>query len=220
MKPGNMDRLALPNSWLNKMPLQGRSRASSLRMLAAANDLMIERGSEDFSLQEICARGRVSTGSIYLRFGCRDNLVSAALSDQLTKIGEEEVAMMVNLQHRSPTLHRFMPLYIEAYAEVLQKYTIILRLATARASRDPIVAEIGKASARHSATSGTAAILNYAQEFGGGHHWTKANSVYQIICATLVRHLGIDTNKGRESDWNVLKEELSTMCLAYLIHAK
>lgn len=189
-------------------------------MLSAAHDLMIERGSENFSLQDICTRGKVSIGSIYLRFGCKDNLVIAVLSDQLMKIGDEEAAMVLNLQRRSSALHIFMPLYIEAYADILRRYAITLRLAMARASRDPVVAEMGKASARRSAANGTAAMLNYGQEFGGTNHWIKANAVYQIIFATLARHWSIDTNTDRENDWNALKNELSMMCLAYLVHVR
>ena len=44
---------------MSRKPQQGRSRASLERMLAAARELMIERGSEEFTLQEVSQGGDV-----------------------------------------------------------------------------------------------------------------------------------------------------------------
>ena len=71
--------LAVAN--VSRRPQQGRSKASLERMLAAARELMLERGSEEFTLQEVSERGQVSIGSIYLRFESKDNLVRGVIAE-------------------------------------------------------------------------------------------------------------------------------------------
>ena len=65
---------------VSRKPQQGRSKASLERMLAAGRELMLERGSEEFTLQEVSERGQVSIGSIYLRFESKDNLVRGVIA--------------------------------------------------------------------------------------------------------------------------------------------
>ena len=43
-----------------RAPVQGRSKASYERMLVAAEGLMVSRGSDDFTLQEVSKKGKVS----------------------------------------------------------------------------------------------------------------------------------------------------------------
>ena len=47
---------------VSRRPQQGRSKASLERMLEAAKGLMLELGSEDFTLLEVSKRGNVSIG--------------------------------------------------------------------------------------------------------------------------------------------------------------
>lgn len=57
-------------------PLQERSRASTDRVLAAAEELLAEKLLEELTLAEILERAGVSVGAFYARFGNRDGLVS------------------------------------------------------------------------------------------------------------------------------------------------
>ena len=129
---------------MSRKPQQGRSRASLERMLAAARELMIERGSEEFTLQEVSQRGNVSIGSIYLRFESKDNLVRAVIADSDVEIGAAEGAMFAMLRGECSSLGTFVPRYVEAYAEVLRQFAPLLRLSMERASFDPQVSGPGK----------------------------------------------------------------------------
>ena len=74
---------------MSRRPQQGRSKASLERMLFAARELMLERQSEEFTLQDVSARGNVSIGSIYLRFESKDNLVRAVIFNALEEIAAD-----------------------------------------------------------------------------------------------------------------------------------
>jgi AcrR family transcriptional regulator len=129
---------ALAVGSVSRKPMQGRSKASLERMLAAARDLMIERGSEEFTLQEVSQRGNVSIGSIYLRFESKDNLVRAVIANALEEIGRDEKAMIDRLA-ACRTLDEFVPRFVESYAEVLRINAPLLRLCMQRAAYDPLV---------------------------------------------------------------------------------
>src|ERR1043165_8347775 len=101
---------------VSRKPQQGRSRASLERMLAAARELMVERGNEEFTLQEVSQHGNVSIGSIYLRFESKDNLVRAVIANALDEIAAEEDLMLDSVRAKSRSLAEFVPNYVEAFA--------------------------------------------------------------------------------------------------------
>ncbi|UVO53108.1 TetR/AcrR family transcriptional regulator [Sphingomonas sp. SUN039] len=206
---------------VSRKPQQGRSKASLERMLAAAEQLMIERGCEDFTLQEVSQRGNVSIGSIYLRFDSKDNLVRAVISDHLERMKEEEDRMLAVVTE-SASLNSFVAAYVEAYAELLKQHAPLLRLTMKRAENDPQVSEPGKRVALRVEDLSTAAMMAYADEMGGKDKELKANSSFHVIFATLARQLSLGSTgeSVHDYDWSQLKRELGRMCLAYLKHAR
>jgi AcrR family transcriptional regulator len=203
---------------LNKTPQQDRSKASLERMLSAARELMLERGNEEFTLQEVSQRGNVSIGSIYLRFESKDNLVRSVIADANRDIGAAEDTMFEVLKANCSSLGEFVPRFVEAYAEVLRTKAPLLRLSMERASFDPLVSKPGKARANAAAAAATAALLIYESEIAGPDQKTKAESAFHVIFATLARRLSLGSTGESvyENDWELLKQELGKMCLAYL----
>ena len=203
---------------VSRKPQQGRSKASLERMLATARELMLERGSEEFTLQEVSQRGNVSIGSIYLRFESKDNLVRAVIANALDEITSEEAIMLGKLKAQCRSLGEFVPLYVEGYAEVLRVNAPLLRLSMQRASFDPLVAAPGKEHALRATRDGTQAMLLYKNDMVGGDCELKALSSYYIIFATLARQLSLGSTgeSAHGYDWEQLKCELGRMCLAYL----
>ena len=211
--------LAVAN--VSRRPQQGRSKASLERMLAAARELMLERGSEEFTLQEVSERGQVSIGSIYLRFESKDNLVRGVIAEALEALSAEETALLGRLAADCPNLAAFVPRYVEGYAEVLRQHAPLLRLTMERASFDPLVSAPGKEHAQRAERQSTEAMLAHAAEFGGddaADHRVKAQSAYHIIFATLARQLSLGSSGEavHDYDWSLLKREMGRMGLAYL----
>ena len=203
---------------VSRKPQQGRSKASLERMLAAGRELMLERGNEEFTLQEVSERGNVSIGSIYLRFQSKDNLVRGVIANALETLAAAEAAMLEELARDCKTLAEFVPAYVEAYAEVLRQHAPLLRMTMERASYDPLVSAPGKEHALRAERTCTEAMLVHAGEFGGKDNKVKAQSAYHIIFATLARQLSLGSSGEavHDYDWNLLKRELGRMCLAYL----
>lgn len=203
---------------VSRKPQQGRSKASLERMLAAGRELMLERGSEEFTLQDVSERGNVSIGSIYLRFESKDNLVRGVIAEALEALAAEEKKLLEKLARDCNTLAKFVPAYVEGYAEVLRQHAPLLRLTMERAAFDPLVSAPGKENALRAEEEATEAMLAHAKEFGGKDNRLKAHAAYNIIFATLARQLSLGSTGEavHDYDWSLLKRELGRMCLAYL----
>lgn len=206
---------------VSRKPQQGRSLASLKRMLEAARDLMLERGNEEFTLQEVSDRGKVSIGSIYLRFESKDNLVRGVIAEALEALADAETALVQRLGEGCSDLSSFMFQYVEGYAEVLREHAPLLRLTMERAEYDPQVAMPGRQHALRAETEATTAMLTHADEFGGDgpdDYKVKAQSGYHVIFATLARQLSLGSNGEavHAYDWSQMKRELARMCVAYL----
>lgn len=206
---------------VSRKPQQGRSLASLKRMIAAARELMLELGNEDFTLQEVSERGHVSIGSIYLRFESKDNLVRGVIAEALDALAKEETELVQRLKDDSTDLANFMYEYVEGYAEVLRKHAPLLRLTMERAEYDPLVATPGKQHALRAEKDATDAMLAHTDEFGGddpADNKIKAQSSYHVIFSTLARRLSLGSSGEavHAYDWQRMKRELARMCVAYL----
>ena len=208
----------LAASAVSRQPRQGRSKESFERMLAATRELMLERASEEFTLQDVSERGAVSIGSIYLRFESKDNLIHAVIAAALTAIGPSEAAMLDEVAAASKTLAEFVPLYVERYSQLLADHAPMLRLVMQRASFDPAVSGPGKATAAQTARASVEAMLRYREEMPAADPAAKALAAYHIIFATMARHLSLgSTAEGADqAAFGALRVELAEMVLAYL----
>lgn len=206
---------------VSRTPQQGRSKASLERMLAAAEKLMIERGNEDFTLQDVSRSGDVSIGSIYLRFESKENLVRAVIASHLQRIERVEEEMVADVRARSHTLAEFMHNFVDAYAEFLRQHAPMLRLGMDRARHDPLVSGPGKATAARAARMSADAMLAYRDEVRGADAELKAYSAFNMIFSTLARQLSLGSSAeiADDLDWIVLKTQLARMAIAYLSSA-
>lgn len=205
-----------PAVTLGRTPLQGRSKASLERMLRAARDLILERGNEDFTLQDVGRRGKVSIGSIYLRFASKDQLVNAVLTEAMQELVSSEEAMIANLSRGCTGLDDFVPRYVEAYADVLRTHAPLLRLTMRRAEHDPVIAANGKRAALKSEHDMIETICRFAGNTPD--MITRARAAYYVVFATLARELSLGSSGEAVTnyEWPVMMRELGRMCLAYL----
>ena len=201
-----------------RQPMQGRSRASFERMLAAAEALMAERGSDDFTLTDVSKAGKVSIGSIYCRFDSKDALihaVQARFSDTLEADQEKAVR---DAEARATDLDSLVALLVDNIAETLRSHAAILRPLMVRATADPIVAARGKEGYARLAAHVERALTARGDEIVHCDPKRAIASCFRILYAAIARYLGFGSATGAawEGDWQVLKEDLGFMCAAFL----
>lgn len=199
-------------------PQQGRSRASFERMLAAAEALLAERGSDDFTLKEVGLRGKVSIGSIYCRFDGKDDLVRAVQARVLERVNAEQLAMVETARREARDLVTLVNQLVESMAEILRGYAEVMRPFMLRASTDALVAELGKRRYAEVADAVYAALLDHRDEIRQPDAERAVRSAYRILYSAIARYLGFGSALGSawDGDWVVLKEDLARMLAAFL----
>ena len=199
-------------------PQQGRSRASYERMIGAAEALLRERGSDDFTLLEVSKLGKVSIGSIYNRFASKDDLVRAVQSRVLVAVDQEQRDLIDVAEARAGNLDELVVLIVDGIAEVLLRHADLMRPMMWRAGIDPIVSAAGKRSYNEVAELVCGALLVHRSEILQPDPERAVASAYRIAYAAIARYLGFGSAPGTaaEGDWGVLKEDLGHMLAAFL----
>ena len=206
----------------SREPLQGRSKASFERMLSAAAKLLVERGSDDFTIADVSKTGKVSIGSIYGRFDSKDDLIRAVQARALAEIDAEMADGLTRAASKSTTLDELVSNLIETLAEILRKHSDIFRPLMIRATFDEVIATVGKKSYAETERQFRETILARADEIHHPDPERAVRSVFRIVYAAIARYLGIgsSTTAAWEGDWQVLKEDLEVMSSAFLRHGK
>jgi len=182
---------------------------------------MVARGSDEFTLQDVSKRGRVSIGSIYNRFESKDALIHAV---QLRVMERHETLMIAQIDaaragaHDLPTL---VVALIEALAETLRAHADQLRPLMQRANTDAMVAATGKTYYANTAGAVKGALLLHAADICQPDPLRAVDSAFRMIYAAIARYLGFGsaTTAAWEGDWIVLKQDLARMIAAFLTTA-
>ena len=202
----------------SREPQQGRSRASYERMLAAARELLIQRGNDEFALTDVAKLGKVSIGSIYCRFDSKDALLAAVQHQALAGIDAEQLSIISEARESATDLRDLVMRLVEGLAESLKAHAPILRPFMLRAQIDSGTSDQGKASYGLIAEAVHAALLSYREEVRHPEPERAAASAFRIMYAAIARYLGFGAvaETAGEGDWADLKTDLGHMCAAFL----
>ena len=201
-----------------RIPQQGRSRASFERMLTTAEELMRQRGSDEFTLNEVAKHGKVSIGSIYCRFDSKDDLVHVVQLRVLERVDTEMLATIGAVQQQGGDLIDMVHDLVRSIADVLRNYAEVMRPLMLRASGDPVIASIGKRSYVRTSNAVIEALLTCRDEIHHPDPRHAADAGFRILYASIARYLGFGSSldAAGEGDWNELKNDLGDMLAAYL----
>lgn len=204
-----------------RAPVQGRSKASYERMLAAAEALLASRGSDDFTLQDVSKKGKVSIGSIYNRFESKDALLHAV---QLRVLERHEQAMRVRIDQAragASNLETLVVALVDAVSETLRDDADLMRPLMQRATNDPLVAATGKTYYASTSNAVKGALLVHAADMRQPDPLRAVDTAYRVLYAAIARYLGFGSSATAawEGDWGVLKQDLARMIAAFLVTA-
>lgn len=202
-----------------RAPVQGRSRASYERMIAAAESLMAAQGSDEFTLQEVSRKGKVSIGSIYNRFESKDALLHAV---QLRVLDRHDAKMRERIaaaRAKADRLETLVIALVEAVAETLRENADVLRPLMQRAGIDPKVAVTGKTYYANTANAVKGALLMHVADIRQPDPVRAVDTAYRVLYAAIARYLGFGSaaTAAWEGDWDVLKQDLARMIAAFLV---
>ena len=200
-----------------RAPLQGRSKASYERMLAAAEQMLASTGSDEFTLNEVSKVGSVSIGSIYNRFESKEALIHAVQLRILGRLDEAMHARLAAARETAGNLDELVVALVDAVAETLREFADLMRPLMARAGSDSIVAQTGKVSYVDTVRAFTDALLEYHADIRQPDAARAVDSAFRVLYAAVARYMGFGAPTAAwEGDWPVLKQDLARMIAAFL----
>ena len=188
-------------------------------MVAAAEQLMRNRGTDEFTLTEVCKLGKVSMGSIYHQFESKDDLIHAVQDKMLLNLGVAQREMIERSVEGAKNLPELLSNLVEGIGESLREHAPILRPIMLRSATDERVWQTGTSAYSSVAALVDQAILARRDEISHPNPEHAVSAAFSIAYAALARFLGLGTpgsSNGDLMEWHALKQDLSFMCLAFL----
>lgn len=166
----------------DEIPLRADAQLNKERILAAAEDVFLERG-VGVSLDEVARRAGVGIGTLYRRFPSREDLLAAAYSARFLALAETSRARAVDLD----PVRAF-----RAYLEELVRYSNVYRGFAASLG---VVLQIGTPGCLATSEEG-ARLLRAAQEAGGIRPDISFNDV---VCVATAISLATEQDSAAEA---------------------
>jgi AcrR family transcriptional regulator len=199
-------------------PKQERSRASLERILAAATQLLQDRGYDGLTLNDVSRLSGVSIGAIYGRVTDKEGLVRAVQVRVMETLEREQRDIIEDPRWNGLGLKDLIPPLFDDLAEFLRRHAAILRAFMMRAAQDPVIASVGKRSAIALRDGVETLLLQRRGEIRHPDPDRAAAACFNAAYSTLTRYLGLGTEleAAGEGDWAHLKFDTGLMAVCFL----
>src|SRR3954454_20604819 len=147
-------------------PLQNRSRETLERVLDAGESLLVERGWDGFTVQEVSRRSKVSIGSIYARAPSKEALLLAIYDRATDRMAQENDASLTPDPHwEGLDAREVIMRATREMAEHMLRNQEMLRVFMNRSPVDPVIRERGASTIRQLASRYEELLLRHDDEF-------------------------------------------------------
>jgi AcrR family transcriptional regulator len=208
---------ALPDAAVPNPPRQRRSRESLERVLEAGVQLLGETDYDGFTLGELSRRAKVSVGSIYARFGSKDDLFLALQDVIQARVRDEQAAAFAALDHAHPG--ETIEAAVGALADVTRRHAAVLRVLMVRSAIDERTRDSGSRAAGGVAELFCAAILAHREAIVHPDPELATDIAFRMVFSTLARRVifGPTFESKRRIGFDRFVAEQATLCRAYLL---
>jgi AcrR family transcriptional regulator len=193
-------------------PLQARSRKALAKVLAAAEEVLVADGFDDFTMTAVADRAGVSVGAIYRRFDGREQLLAAVKNRLLSQL-EEDLAE--RLRTADPSLEGV----VEAFATTT---------AGAFAAAGPVWPDLLRSAGKSLEERGREALESVRQLFEQASRPYRGQvcrsdpaaalaAVERMITGALIHRAAMQSSSRDNIPVQEYARQLSDMAIAYLL---
>ncbi|GAA5051604.1 AcrR family transcriptional regulator [Thermocatellispora tengchongensis] len=201
-----------------RAPKQERSRLSFERAQDAVVALLVEHGSDSFTLAEVAERAGVSIGSMYTRVASKDDLILAVQQREMARIEEETRRALDGPPSADVPFPEVVRGLVVSTGELLRSNAGIMRPFMLRANTDPEVARLGKQSSQVLAGLFRARLLGRPDAIRHAQPDRAVRWCFTMVYSVLARYLGLGSSpeSAGEGDWDELLDDLAETVTLYL----
>lgn len=204
-----------------RQPRQNRSKASQEKIFSGAINLLTECGPEEFTLQELSKRTKVSVGSIYYRFDNKEVLLSELQKREYKKIYQALADTMNRIEQQKLDLTLTLLTANRAYADHLKDNAPLIRAFMKIALTDKIISTTGTHIYHQSQALYENLILANADEIKRTDKEKAVHSCFRILHVSFARYLGFGSLEPITDNlsWQELLDEVVEIQRYYLLSA-
>lgn len=208
---------SLPDTAIPHPPRQRRSREALERVLQAGVELLGETDYDGFTLGELSRRAQVSVGSIYARFGSKEELFLALQDVIQARLLEEQGAAFTALGDAGPG--EAIDASVGVLAAATRRHAAVLRVLMVRSAVDERTRESGSRSVGRLAELFTGAVLAQRDAIAHPDPELAADIAFRMVFSTLARRVifGPTFESKRRIAFDRFVAEQATLCRAYLL---
>ena len=206
-------------SALPRPPRQRRSRESSERVIKAGLELLDELEYDSFTIAEVSRRAGVSVGSIYARFGSKDDLFLVLHDRAMEEVEREHRAAFEAIAWAELDDRESIRRAVHALTDVFRRHASMLRVFMLRGALDPLVLARGSAAVREVQSAFAAGVLTHRAAVRHPDPELALDVFFRMAFAVLARRIvyGPVHESGRPLSWDELSDEVAELCAAYLL---
>ena len=179
-------------------PKQQRSRLSFDRIQDAALALLVERGSDAFTLAEVCARADASMGAIYNRVDGKDDLIRVIHDREMDRVDRDTVDALGGEDLSSGDLGEAVAKLIDRVEVLLQRHADVLRPFMLLAAKDGPVSHRGRMSHQLMANQFVELLSQRRGEIRHPDPGAAIEWCFTIVYSVFARRLGLGFLEGAE----------------------
>lgn len=208
---------AQPEAIVPRPPRQRRSRESLERVLQAGVALLGEADYDGFTLGELSRRAHVSVGSIYARFGSKDELFHALQELIQARLYDEQAAAFAAIAPTEPGAAIVDAIGVLAGAT--RRHGALLRVLMVRSAVDERTRASGAQAASGVAELFAACVLRHRAAIVHPDPELAVDVAFRMVFSTLSRRVifGPTFESKRRIGWERFVAEQATLCRAYLL---
>lgn len=201
-------------------PQQNRSRDSLERVLEAGEELLIDKGWDGFTVQEVSRRARVSIGSIYARAPSKERLILAVYDRAIGRIAEDNAARLAPDAHwEGLTPRELIEAAVAEFSRQTLRHEPFLRVVMNRSPVDPAIRKRADVQIRLLSTRWEALLARHKQSLNVADPDLAIEVAFRMVFATVARRIanGPDFGSNSRIADERLIEELGAAIAAYLL---
>lgn len=202
-----------------RQPRQNRSKASQEKIFKGAIKLLTDKGPEEFTLQELSKRTKVSVGSIYYRFENKDILLSELQKREYQKMWDQLSLAIESVALRCQCLTDILENANRTYAEHLRDNAPLIRAFMKIALTDKSISTTGTKIYHQSQALYENLILTHANEIQREQQEKAVHSCFRILHVSIARYLGFGSLEPITDglSWEEILNEIADIQQYYLL---
>jgi len=206
-----------PEAIVPRPPRQRRSRESLERVLQAGVELLGETDYDGFTLGALSRRANVSVGSIYARFGSKEELFLALQELIQSRLHDEQATAFAAIMPAEPGAT--VNAAVEVLAGATRRHGAVLRVLMVRSAIDERTRASGSQAASGVAELFAACVLRHRDAIVHPDPELAVDVAYRMVFSTLARRVifGPTFESKRRIGWDRFVAEQAALCRAYLL---